>query len=119
MSALAASIGIMSQLERSVVRIIAYIGQMAAGYGGHVKWNEIAKFKADMMNVRRRWMDVDVEAVSAECRAVGLTSDDTAKIVEMLKKVQAGRKLAPQGTYRAFRFPFDPDPPAGQMHPRD
>ncbi len=42
-------------LPADVSEILEYIGRYAEGYDGHMKWNEEAKLKADMMNMRHRW----------------------------------------------------------------
>ncbi|MCI1747340.1 MAG: hypothetical protein LKI24_04055 [Acidipropionibacterium sp.] len=104
----------MSKLESSVAKIMDYIGEMAEGYGGHVKWNEIAKLKADMMNVKRRWMNVDTAAFTMKCHEVGLTNEDTTEIVSLVKKVQQGRKLVPQRGYKTYRFTWEPESPADE-----
>ncbi|WP_157936963.1 hypothetical protein [Geodermatophilus chilensis] len=101
-------------LPNGIPEILAYLGQMAAGYNNHLKWNEVAKLKADLMNVRRRWLGVPVGDVAAHCRSLGMREEDVAQIVELVKKTQSGRRLVPQKSYRDFRFaPSVVDEPSG------
>ncbi|MFG2545700.1 hypothetical protein ACGFOM_25005 [Streptomyces sp. NPDC048594] len=96
------------QLPADVDEIMDYIGE-AAKLSGYLKWNEEAKLKADMMNVRHRWVSrVSEEALRKKCRAVDLTDAETAKILECLRKIQDGRQLVPHKMYRAFRFTQEP-----------
>ncbi|MGG7466211.1 hypothetical protein [Plantibacter sp. YIM 135347] len=95
-------------LPPSVADIIEFVGGAAAGYG-HLKWNEEAMLKADMMNVWQRWSRVDSSALAAKCRAVGLTQEETAEIIDWLKRRQQGRRLVPEKTYRDFRFRQEPE----------
>jgi erythromycin esterase-like protein len=78
---------------------------MARGYNNHLKWNEQAMFKADLMNVRHRWLKVDSAAFRARCIAEGMRSEDVVELVDWLNKAKAGRRLVPQKSYRAFKFP--------------
>lgn len=97
--------------------IMDYIGQAAATYG-HLKWNEVAKLKADMMNVRARWLAVSPIALEAKCLAIGLREPDTATVLDLLRRMQQGRRLVPAKSYRDFRFQQPVDPPA-RHHSRD
>jgi hypothetical protein len=45
---------------------------MARRYDNHLKWNEVAKLKADLMNVRARWLGVSVEEIGDRCRKLGM-----------------------------------------------
>ncbi len=97
-----------SQLPVDVEEIMDYIGE-AAKMSGYLKWNEEAKLKADMMNVRHRWVSrVSEEALRRKCRAVDLTDEETTKILEYLRKTQEGRRLVPHRAYRTFRFNQEP-----------
>jgi len=87
-----------------------YIGQTAAAYG-HLKWNEVAKLKADMMNVRERWA-ISPTALATKCRAVGLGEEDTALVLDLLRRTQQGRRLVPEQSYRDFQFQQLVDPPS-------
>lgn len=88
--------------------IFTALASARAGYG-YLKWNEVAMVKADMMNVRHRWLDVDVEDFRRRCQQAGMDLGETAELVDYLRRAQAGRRLVPQGHYRSFRF--RPDPP--------
>lgn len=51
----------MSDELNGVADILRHLAEMARGYDNHLKWNEAATLKADLMNTRRRWMGVSVE----------------------------------------------------------
>ena len=95
-------------LPNGIPEILQYLAQMARGYGNHLKWNEVAKLKADLMNVRARWLGVSVSEIAGRCRALGMRDEDVAEVADLVKKAQEGRRLVPQRTYRDFRF----NPPA-------
>ncbi|OBH85201.1 hypothetical protein A5680_07810 [Mycobacterium sp. E2989] len=86
--------------------ILDYIAMMARGYGNRLKWNEVAKLKSDMMKVPRRWTPerAPVALVEARCLELGMTREDTATVIDLLWKTQAGRRLIPQHSYRNFAF---------------
>jgi hypothetical protein len=47
-----------NDLPNGISQILQYLAQMARGYDNRLKWNEVAKLKADLMNVRDRWLGV-------------------------------------------------------------
>lgn len=96
------------KLPADVIEIVEFLGRWSAGYG-YLKWNEIAKFKADLMNVRRRWVGVDRSAFRAKCVEVGLTSQEADELTDYLARAQAGRRLVPQRGYRDSYFAPEPD----------
>ena|SRR6266446_3819544 len=93
-----------TSLPNGISEILEYLAMMAKGYDNHLKWNEIAKLKGDLMNVRRRWLGVSVESISAQCLELGMRAEDVREIAELVLKAQAGRRLVPQASYRNFRF---------------
>lgn len=99
----------MGDLPRDVESIFEYLQVRIEGYG-YLKWNEEAMMKADMMNVRHRWIGVNRQAFARRCRDVGMTPKETAKMVDYLKRTQEGRRLVPQQGYRDFRFNSEPEP---------
>ena len=100
------------ELPPSVVGIIEYLAMMARGYDNHLKWNEQAKFKADLMHVRHRWTPVNTAAFRARCLREGMREEDVAELVDWLDKAKAGRRLVPQRSYRDFRFMTPAENPA-------
>ena len=50
--------------DESTTHRLAYLAPMARGYGNHLKWNEVAKLKADLMNVRHRWLGVSAHVLT-------------------------------------------------------
>jgi hypothetical protein len=91
-------------LPQGISEILQYLAQMARGYDNHLKWNEVAKLKADLMNVRTRWLGVSVAQIAGHCRALGMREEDVTIVASLVKKAQEGRRLVPQKTYRDFRF---------------
>lgn len=102
----------MSELPNGIDDILDHLAEMAAGYGNHLKWNEVAKLKADLMNVRHRWLGVSVQTITTRCLELGMREEDVQEIKELVVKAQSGRKLIPQKSYRDFRFRPDIEPPA-------
>lgn len=103
-------------LPPSVAEIAEYLAMMAKGYDNHLKWNEQAKFKADLMNARTRWYGVAPGAFAAKLRSEGMREEDILELVDWLKRAQAGRRLVPDRTYRDFTF--GPPPEAPSSDPR-
>jgi len=99
-------------LPPSVASIAEFLAMMAKGYNNHLKWNEQAMFKADLMNARHRWTGVDVKSFSAKLTAEGMRQEDIDELVDWLKKSQAGRRLIPQRSYRSHVFNPPPESPA-------
>lgn len=93
-------------LPRGVSHIVEHVGQKAAPTG-NLDWREEDRIKADMMNVPRRWMPVDVRAFQIKCYEVGLTAASTGALVRFLRRIQEGRRLRPHD--KGFRFPIAPD----------
>lgn len=91
-------------LPNGISEILAYLARMAAGYNNRLKWNEVAKLKADLMNVRRRWIDASVDEVGVRCRSLGMREEDVHKITDLVRRAQSGKRLVPQASYRDFRF---------------
>lgn len=102
-------------LPPSVAKIAAYLALAAKGYDNHLKWNEQAKFKADLMNTRRRWFGVSPAAFEAKPLSEGMRPVDAALLLGWLRKAQEGRRLVAQSSYRDFKFgyPVDEDSATG------
>jgi len=103
-------------LSASVVSIAEQLARWARGYDNHLKWNEKAKFKADLMNARHRWRSVDPAAFAAKLRAEGMRREDIDELVDWLRKAQAGKRLVPDRGYRTHIFgppPETADPDVG------
>jgi hypothetical protein len=98
-------------LPPSVASIAEHLARWAKGYNNHLKWNEKAMFKADLMNARRRWHGVSPEKFAAKLRQEGMRGEDIAELIDWLKKAQAGRRLVPQRSYRHHVFGPPPEEP--------
>ena len=79
----------------------------------------MAKLKSDMVLVPHRWIGVDLRALEAKCRVVGLDDKDTGTILDLVRKVQAGKRLVPQRSYRGFRWGTEPELPSDGPSSRD
>jgi hypothetical protein len=91
-------------LPTGISEILEYLALMARGYDNRLKWNEVAKLKADLMNAPGRWRGVSVSEISDSCRALGMREEDVATVADLVRKAQGGRRLVPEKTYRSFRF---------------
>lgn len=96
-------------LPPSVASIATFLATKAKAYDNHLKWNEQAMFKADLMNLRHRWRSVDSIAFRSKCLAEGMRAEDVGLLVGWLEKAQAGRRLVPSKSYRGFRFNPPPE----------
>jgi hypothetical protein len=99
-------------LPNGISEILEYLAQMARGYDNHLKRNEVAKLKADLMNARIRWTGVPVSEIATQCRTLGMRDEDVTEIATLIRKAQEGRRLVPQSSYRSFRFHQPIDWPA-------
>jgi len=101
-----------TEVPADIAKIAEYLASNATMSGGSMKWNEVAKLKASLMNEPARWsgLRVSPEAFEAQCRAAGLPADDAATVGEFLRKAQTGRKLIPKSLYKDFVFAYDYDP---------
>ena len=59
-------------MPEDIQRILRYVADYAKGYDNHMKWNEEAKLKSDMMLRMDRWRLVTTEEIEDECRALGM-----------------------------------------------
>jgi hypothetical protein len=89
------------QLPPSVSAIVELLGSLASP-SGRLRRHDEDQLKADMMNVRQRWLAVDQRAFQIKCYEVGLTSASTGALVGFLRRIQAGASLRPRD--RAFRY---------------
>jgi hypothetical protein len=94
-------------LPADIEQILDAVAQWARGDGNRLKRNEVAKLKGDMTNVKQRWTvsRAPVALVEARCLQLGMTESDTATVVDLLRKRQAGKRLVPQKSYSDFAFP--------------
>ena len=91
-------------LPHGIPEILQYLAQMARGYDNHLKWNEVAKLKADLMNARARWLGVPMSEIAERCRTLGMRDEDVAEEADLVKRAQEGRRRVPEKTYRDYRF---------------
>ena len=92
------------KLPEDIEKILEAIAGWAKAYDNHLKWNEVAKLKSDMMRRMDRWRLVSPTQVELRCLELGMTANDAGIVSEMLEKRQAGRRLIPESSYRNFEF---------------
>lgn len=93
-----------NELSDDVEKILRSVADWAAGYGNHLKWNEIEKLKADMMNRSDRWVSADPQQVKKVCLEMGMRGEDAEKVTDLLQRRKEGHRLVPKATYRNFVF---------------
>ena len=93
------------ELPNGVDDILKFLASMARGYDNHLKWNEVAKLKADLMNVPERWLVIDPAVVRSHSLDLGMREEDVDEIVDLITRAKHGRRLIPAKTYRRHAFP--------------
>ena len=94
----------MSNLPADINRILELIAGWAQGYDNHLKWDEIAKLKSDMMKHMDRWGLVSTQQIRNRCAELGMRDEDIAEIADMHARRLQGRRLVPNDSYRDFEF---------------
>ena len=75
-------------LPNGIPDILEYLARTARGHDNHLKSNEVAKLKADLMNVRSRWLEVSVSEIADRCRALGMGDGDVATVTDLVRRTQ-------------------------------
>lgn len=91
-------------MPEDIKKILALMAMWARGYDNHMKWNEEAKLKADMMRHMDRWRLVTTQEIRDECRSLGMREEDVQTICDMHARRMQGRRLVPAKSYRNFEF---------------
>lgn len=99
----------MTDLPNGVDEIVEFLADMAKGYDNHLKWNEIAMFKADLMNATDRWRVIDPDVFKAACLREGMREVDAAELTDYLRRRKQGKRLVPDRSYRDHKFPAPVD----------
>lgn len=94
----------MEKLPNGVEEIVKSLAKWARGYNNHLKWNEVAKFKADLMNATDRWLVIDPSDFRAACLEEGMRVEDADELTGYLVRRKQGKRLVPQRSYRDSRF---------------
>jgi hypothetical protein len=94
-------------LPNSIEEFLSYLAAMADGYNNELKWNEVAKLKADMMNCPQRWKSVTPEQIRSKCVELGMRAEDAKEIADLLQRRKDGHRLIPHNSYQ--NFVFQPD----------
>lgn len=91
-------------MPEDIKSILELTAMWARGYDNHMKWNEEAKLKADMMRHMDRWGLVTTEEIGDECRSLGMREEDVQTICDMHARRMQGRRLVPAPSYRTFEY---------------
>lgn len=91
-------------MPEDIKSILELTAMWARGYDNHMKWNEEAKLKADMMRHMDRWSLVTTEEIRDECRLLGMREEDIRTICDMHARCLQGRRLVPAPSYRTFEY---------------
>ena len=91
-------------MPTDIEKILEYIAQYAKGYGNHMKWNEEAKLKPDMMRRMDRWSLVTTQQIREKCIDLGMCEGDVITICDMHARRFQGRCLVSQHIYDNFKF---------------
>lgn len=91
-------------MPKDIEKILEHIALMAKSYDNHMKWNEEAKLKSDMMRRMDRWRLVTTEQIREKCLALGMRGEDVETICDMHSRRLAGHRLVPQHSYKGFEF---------------
>lgn len=94
-------------MPEDIEHILEYAATMAWGYDNHMKWNEEAKLKSDMMRRIDRWRKVTTEKICMKCDELGIRIEDVETICDMHACRLRGRKLVLQHFYKGFEFKYD------------
>ena len=87
-----------------IERILELTAIWAKGYDNHMKWNEVAKLKSDMMRRMNRWRLVTTQQIREKCLALGMRPEDVDVICDIHARRLSGRRVVPQDGYRDFEF---------------
>lgn len=96
-----------AKLPPDIIKIIVWLADYARRYGGKLKFNEVDRFKSDLMLRPDRWLPdrVSLAAFRDGCIDAGLSPADTAKLVDFLRRRQSGRRLVVGSRFsRGFTF---------------
>ena len=91
-------------MPKDIKNILALTAMWARGYDNHMKWNEEAKLKADMMRHIDRCCLVTTGEIENECRSLGMREEDVRTICDMHARRLRGRRLVPAPSYRTFQY---------------
>lgn len=94
-------------IPEDIERILSYIAQYAKGYNNHLKWNEVAKLKSDMMINMNRWRLVSSQQIARHLTELGMRDEDVAEVADIHARRMQGRRVVPQGSYKGFQFRHD------------
>lgn len=94
-------------MPEDIERILEYIALMTKGYDNHLKWNEEAKLKSDMMRRMDRWRKVTTNDIRMKCDELGMCAEDVETICDMHARRLQGQRLVPQHSYKGFEFKHD------------
>lgn len=91
-------------VPRDIFEILDYLAYCAKLNDGDMKWNEIARLKADLMQNWSWWRDVSIGDMAAVMADLGFSNDDIKMVADFIERRRAGRRLVPHASYRDMPF---------------
>ena len=92
-------VSVKDEVPESQDGILQFLAQEAAVYDNQMQWREYERFKADLMNYRSEWIQVDPESVFHRCVELGMSAKDADKISGMVKLLREGHRFRPKGGF--------------------
>ncbi len=93
------------KLPNGISCILSYIAGIAAGYFQGMKWNEVDKFKSDLMEYPNRCQVVTPNEYKKGCLHLGMKLADAGQITELVIRMQQGKTFnLSKSSYKGFKF---------------
>lgn len=83
-------------LPKDQDRILEFLATAASGYDNVLQWREIERFKAELMNYRTAWTQLDPKLVLRRCTELGMSATDSAKVSDMVRRLREGHSFRPR-----------------------
>ncbi len=80
-------------------RILEILARMAAGYDNNLQWRERERFKADLMNYRSAWLQIDPKLILRRCAELGMSAEDADEVSGMVRQLREGHRFRPKSGY--------------------
>lgn len=87
------------QIPEEQDKILRLLAAHAAGYNNVLQWREVERFKADLMNYRSAWVQIDPELVLRRCAQLGMSAEDSTVVSDMVKQLREGHRFRPKHGY--------------------
>jgi hypothetical protein len=99
-------------LPQDIKVVVAWLAEQARNFRSIVDGTprlqglEVEGFKNDLMLRTWRWLPdrVSLSEFNAECLSAGMRPEDIAKLIDPLRRRQAGRRLVPKHERRTWTY---------------